>query len=155
MEVSSSPELPPVAVLVFGWEFPIGEGDSQRAPALATSPPGCLPGSPIQEADLDAAAGSVTPGPSRPPAASAHFISTRGAVLAPSNNPHLDPPDVSGRMNPFISRTASSSSYVDLRTLPRGTFTLRGELMHAFISYRVATEGMPLKDLLHCCTLVP
>ena len=25
--------------------------------------------------------------------------------------------------------------------LPRGSFTLRGELMHCFISYRVATEG--------------
>jgi hypothetical protein len=88
---------------------PISEGDSQPAPALATSD-GVRA---IQETDLDADAGPV----------SNTFVSTRGAVPASTEG------DI---------RIPTSAE------VTRGLFTLRGQLMHAFVSYRVATEGMVL-----------
>ncbi|KAJ1495407.1 hypothetical protein T484DRAFT_1762669 [Baffinella frigidus] len=80
-----------------------GEGDSQPAPPLATSPPGSHAVRSGWSAD----------------------ISMRGAVLAPGSHPG-GPEDIG-----VIVRWV----------LPRGTFTMRGELMHAFVSYRVETEG--------------
>ena len=56
------PDLPLGAVLDPGWDAvrTIGEGDSQPSPSLSTSPSGFLPGSSIQETDLDAAADTVS-----------------------------------------------------------------------------------------------
>ncbi|KAJ1479745.1 hypothetical protein T484DRAFT_2022949, partial [Baffinella frigidus] len=64
---------------------------------------------------------STSSSQSRDPAFGA---SMRGAVLAP----------VPGREEDFRVLPASA-------VLPRGSFSMRGELMHAFISYRVVTEG--------------
>jgi len=62
-----------------------------------------------------------------PPAASTgRTVSMRGAVLAP----------------PRANRTTEDMRVLpDSSMLPRGTFSLRGELMHVFVSYRVETEG--------------
>jgi hypothetical protein len=133
-----APDLPLASVLEQGWDAPppIGEGNSQPALALSTSPPGFLPGSPIQDADLDAAAGSATP----------HFVSMRGAVLAP---PTLSHPSTGGGPFPGPAIRVLPAS----AAIPRGTFSLRGVLMHVFVSYRVVTEGMvdciDLVSLLH------
>ena len=117
------------------WDAPdtIGEGNAQPAPALIASPPGFLPGSSIQDADLHVAEGSGTPGPSRPLADLNRCISLRGAVMAPGERPTVTHPGTEGPG--------------DVRILPalavlRGNFSLRGVLMHGFVSYRVATEGM-------------
>ena len=60
-----------------------------------------------------------------PPTASlGRGVSMRGAVLAAANR-----------------STEGMRLLPDSAVLPRGTFSLRGALMHAFISYRVDTEG--------------
>ena len=123
--------LPAVAVLAQGGDEVrhIGEGDSQPWQ------PGLLPGSSIQDADLDTAAGSGMPQPSRPPAASSQFVPMRGAVLAPISEI-------------FTVSHPGTGGAEDMRVLPtstyatRGRFSLRGELFHCFVSYRVVTEGM-------------
>ena len=149
----------------------INEGDSQPAPAMAASPPCFLPESSIQETDMDAAACVWTTDPYRPRAALSRFGSTRGALLAPEDKPavsHLGtegPGDAASKS--FRGAVlASTHAEGDIRiptsaVVTRGMFTLRGELMHAFVSYRVATEGMVLLactlcrgDPLPCCTLV-
>ena len=76
-------------------------------------------------------------------------MSVRGAVLglAPLNRTTSDSSRDS--MLPSASRTTSASSPAAVDTslvqaftaLPRSTFNLRGQLMHGFVSYRVATEG--------------
>ncbi|KAJ1471840.1 hypothetical protein T484DRAFT_3485030 [Baffinella frigidus] len=58
------------------------------------------------------------------------FATMRGAVLELDDVP--------------INRTSVSQEIIFLPAasqLPQGSFSLRGELMHAFISYRVSTEG--------------
>ena len=113
--------------------YPIGEGDAQPVPALAASPPCFLPGSSmIEEADLDAAEGSCAA-----PKEAAVFrsvISMRGAVLAPASN--------SAVLHPGMEAPTDILVLPASVVLPRGSmFSMRGELMHAFISYRVVTEG--------------
>ena len=123
---------------------PVGEGDSPTS--LATCTPGLLPGSPNQETDLGAFASTDTPLPSKLYASSDSRATMRGSVLAPANSPGLSHPGgVDDRR---------------LRPVVRGTFTMRGELMHCFVSYRVTTEGMALTRssaktcaLLHSCPL--
>ena len=145
------PQVPPAAAL-----DPIGEGDS---PSSLTSPtPGFLPGSSIPEADLDAFAriASADSRVARSTSADSRVsmrdlcaferstsmdsrVSMRGAVLAPAN--------ASG-LSRHSSGTGSlgSGGIDDLRLHPivRGAFTMRSELMHCFVSYRVTTEGMAL-----------
>ena len=118
----------------------VGEGDSPTS--LATYTPGFLPGSSIQETDLDAFEGSDTPPPSKRSAPPHRSATLRGAALAPANAP--------GRSHP------STGGVYDLHLLPvpRGTFSMRGELMHTFVSYRVNTEGMVL-TLQQCEDLCP
>jgi hypothetical protein len=116
-----------LVVVLEGRDVPIGEGDSHPPSPLETSPPGFLPGSSVQETDLDAATDIVTPHSWKRFASSARRGSMRGAVLSHPGTGGAD----------------------DIRLLPtsavvRGTFTMRGELLHCFISYRVATEGMVL-----------
>lgn len=115
MEISSSAEVPL-------WDVSISE--DSRAPALsalATSPPGFLPGS-VEDAD-DAAVGTPDP----PSAESVQNVSMRGTE---------QPEDI--RLSAALE----------------GPFTLRGELMHCFVSYRVVTEGDAapelFRDLLPC-----
>ena len=149
-------ELPFVAAMGQGSDAPIGEGDSLPVPALAASPPGFLLGSSglDQEVGLDQKlvlrtsmlAPSSMLDPSRPPAAPNQSIFMRTATERP--------------------RASSIALCDDLRILPGGTITLRGEpmhaslrgqfsmrgqLMHVFLSYRVVTEGI----FLPCCTLHP
>ena len=55
----------------------------------------------------------------------------RGFALAPAETPVVSNPDTGDL------RGIPASSVV-----PQGMFSLRGELVHAFVSYRVDTEGM-------------
>eukprot|EP00290_Baffinella_frigidus_P026106 CAMPEP_0180238110 /NCGR_PEP_ID=MMETSP0987-20121128/30738_1 /TAXON_ID=697907 /ORGANISM="non described non described, Strain CCMP2293" /LENGTH=188 /DNA_ID=CAMNT_0022204581 /DNA_START=267 /DNA_END=829 /DNA_ORIENTATION=- len=114
---ASSKEISLVAVQAF-------EQDWEPAPAPATSPRGSLPASSIRipaeiQEDLDAAAGIGTPYPSRPPTMSNHFLAISHPGTGGPDDSHLLPESV---------------------VLP-SMFTLRGELMHAFVSYRRRTEG--------------
>ena len=121
---------------------PFCEGGSLPAP----SPPGFLAASSIQTTDLEAAAGrSGTSYPSgRPPAALHRVVSMRGSVPAQAGRHAGSPVD----RTPFRRaatlrgnvRVAAATSMAPMRS----TFHMRGELVHAFISYRVATEGMVL-----------
>jgi hypothetical protein len=96
---------------------PVFDGDWQpanrRLPALETLPQGLRRASTAPETDLHAAAGSGKP--------------LRNTLMRAMSAPTI--------LHPGTRR------WSDLRVLRRGTFTLRGELVHAFISYRVATEG--------------
>jgi len=102
----------------------LGAYDSQRF----------LPGSPIHETGLDAGPTSPASRPGASLARLARSSTMRGAVMAPA-------------LSPAFARLSSRASE-DARlipasaVLPRGSFTLRGELLHAFVSYRVATEGI-------------
>ncbi|KAJ1483871.1 hypothetical protein T484DRAFT_1798671, partial [Baffinella frigidus] len=128
----SSPELPPDST----W------GADERCPSDG----------------LVASSGRTIPTTSTLP----RLVSMRGAVLADNavSRPGTDAPceaasypfrgDAPGfrRASLAASDTFSGAVLENIRipgiggsTLARGTFTLRGELMHAFISYRVATEG--------------
>ena len=60
-------------------------------------------------------------------------LTIRGAVMAlepPTNGPSISHPITGG------TRDIPTSL-----VLPRGTFNLRGEMTHVFVSYRVSTEG--------------
>ena len=121
---------------------PVGEDDPPTSQASPT--PGFLPGSSIPETDLDAFEGSDTPPLCKRSASVERSATMRCAVLAPATAPGLSHPSAGG--------------VDDLRLLPivRGTFTLRGELMHCFVSYRVNTEGMVLtlqQSSAETCTL--
>jgi hypothetical protein len=108
--------------------------DAQTALGLGMHQPAFQPGWSIQETGQDA----QLEGMDSPPAASrlGNSASMRGAVLAPATHPAVSHPstDVAEDM-------LGLPAWV---VLPKGTFSLRGELMHAFVSYRVATEGMVL-----------
>ena len=94
--------------------------------------PPFLPGSSFHESDLETYPDSPpTPVASLGPSS---FITMRGAVLA------LDPPGTTvSHPSSFHGRVPSE---VDaLTALPRSDFNLRGEMMHCFVSYRVASEG--------------
>jgi len=130
----------------------ISKVDSLPAPAMAASPPGFLPESSIQETDMDAAAGVWTKDPYRPRAALIRFGCMGGAVLAPEDKPAVSHPGTEGpgdaASKSFRGAVLASTHEPegDIRipasaAVTRGMFTLRGELMHAFVSYRVATEG--------------
>jgi len=144
-----SPEAPLVEVLE-GRDVPIGEDDSHPPAPLETSPPGFLPGSPVHEADLDAALDSDTGGQGFEP-------------QAPHPSKRFASKDRRGSMRGAVLSHPGTGGADDIRLLPtsavvRGTFTMRGELLHAFISYRVATEGMVLtlhQALLHSRPLSP
>ena len=154
----SSPPPPEVPLAAF-----LDPGLS--APALATSPTDFLPGSTIQEADLDAAAGSGTLDPSS--AVPTRVVSMRGAVLAPATNHAVSHPSINPAVYSSTHSLVSAQGPEDIRVLPASAvmaqrrFTMRGELMHAFVSYRVSTEGIVFatpelwRDLLPCCTRVP
>ncbi|KAJ1466167.1 hypothetical protein T484DRAFT_1756867, partial [Baffinella frigidus] len=98
------------------------EQDWVPAPALATSPRGSPPALCIHTHEeiqhFDAAAGMGTPYPSRPPTMPDHFLAIAHPGTGGPDDMHLLPESV---------------------VLP-SMFTLRGELMHAFVSYRGATE---------------
>jgi len=84
-------------------------------------PPAFLPGPSIEEltTELDDSPRRNT------------FMTMRGAVLA------LDPPeDTAVVSHPTTGDTSVPQTFTALPA----TFSLRGELMHSFISYRVATE---------------
>jgi hypothetical protein len=122
--------VPLVAALEQDWDpvRPIGEGDSQPAP----SPSGFLSASSVQETDLHPPAGSGTWYPTRSLADSHAVATVRGAVLAPAGKGTGEKGDVFRILPTSVTQLPAS-------------FTLRGELMHAFLSYRVATEGMVLQ----------
>ncbi|KAJ1491967.1 hypothetical protein T484DRAFT_1772740, partial [Baffinella frigidus] len=64
-----------------------------------------------------------------------NFVSMRGAVLSVS---HVSRVSSLPTAHPHITGDAE----LDVSTKPLiGNFSLRGELMHVFVSYRVATEG--------------
>ena len=107
---------------------PFGEDESQPWLARATAPLSFLQHLSFQEADLDAAAGSGTPRPSSDEWT--RLFSLRGAVLAPAPNTSVLHPGPAGAEG--------------IHVLPTGTFTMGGELMHCFVSYRVTTEGIVL-----------
>eukprot|EP00290_Baffinella_frigidus_P041768 CAMPEP_0180287810 /NCGR_PEP_ID=MMETSP0988-20121125/13621_1 /TAXON_ID=697907 /ORGANISM="non described non described, Strain CCMP2293" /LENGTH=842 /DNA_ID=CAMNT_0022262261 /DNA_START=659 /DNA_END=3183 /DNA_ORIENTATION=+ len=114
MEAGSSLEISLEPVHAF-------DQDWVSAPALATSPRGSPPASSIhtQEMQHFDAAGMGTPYPSRPPTMPDHFLAIAHPGTGGPDDMHLLPESV---------------------VLP-SMFTLRGELMHAFVSYRGATEG--------------
>jgi hypothetical protein len=65
-----------------------------------------------------------------------NFVSMRGAVLA------LDPPvNQTSVSHPSTEDTGVLSAVTALPRMQRSTFSLRDELMHVFVSYRVSTEG--------------
>ena len=137
---SSSP-VPLAAVQELGWNT------VQRSSFTASS---------IHETDSDATASRGSPIASRPPAGSNRSGTMKGAVLALAlaGKPAAFHPGMGGP-EPGDMRILPASVVV-----PRRSWSMRGELMHVFVSYRVATEGMVLlactlcRDLLPCCTLV-
>jgi len=93
--------------------------------------PAFLPGSLVHETDLET--DPDTPPPPATSLARYNFVSMRGAVLA------LNPPEsTSIASHPTTWHTSAVQEVV---ALPRSAFTLRGQLFHSFISYRVTTEG--------------
>ena len=64
-----------------------------------------------------------------------NFVSMRGAVLA------LDPPVNRTSVSHPSTDSGALSAVTALPRMQRSTFTLRDELMHVFLSYRVCTEG--------------
>ena len=98
---------------------------------LAMPLPTVLSGSSFHESDLE----TDPDCPLSPVASNQSFITMRGAVLA------LDPPGNATTVSHPSSFRRVPSEVDGLTTLPLGEFNLREELMHCFISYRVATEG--------------
>ena len=141
------PEVFVPSVLEQGWDAvsTFGEDDSLPSNAPTAAPAGFLPGSPlqeaeldaaIQEADLDAAFSSGTPDPAsiastrlassiskRGAVLGPAIVSMRGAVMAPASNSSFAHPGTDG---PEAIDVLPASAGV------RGTFTMRGELMHCF-----------------------
>ena len=110
----------------FDAAFAIVEGEEQPDPSVAMLEaaaflPGCS--GLLEETDVEAPV----------PLAASNFVSMRGAVLEVGRVP-------SYRVaHPTNGETGGTLS---LTVFPlTGKFSLRNELMHAFISYRVATEG--------------
>jgi len=106
--------------------------DAASAWVLATPQPAFLPGSFVEEMDLDAELEGIGSAPAAHGATSLRrrTVSMRGAAMAL---------DLHG--NTTASPTAGDTRVPHIRMLPRSTFSLRGQLMHVFVSYRVATEG--------------
>ena len=122
----------------------------------------------VQETDPDASAGSGTPDTFSVRRTSSSLVVVKGAVLAPPDKPvrrgSSDLYATAGIGTPdsfSVRRTRSTSSSIVTTfaypgtgregflhgipssvVVPRGMFTLRGELMHCFVSYRVSTEGI-------------
>ncbi|KAJ1470269.1 hypothetical protein T484DRAFT_3623620 [Baffinella frigidus] len=160
MQVGSAPGVPlaPELEPFLSAARPIGDGGSQPTPALALSLPGFLPGSGMHETDLQAGRDM--------PLAANPFVSMPGAVLAHASEQLGEQREQTIRTplaaNPFVSVTgdvlAHASKPLGDRMLPHLSFSLRREVMHAFICYRVATEGELPPDslqILPCCTLRP
>ena len=126
---TASPHVP---VQQWGWDAvpSIDEDEEQPAMALAMPQPVFLPGTPVPETRAD------RPTPRGALLDRDNFVSMRGAVL------NLEPP-----AHDFVSmRGAVLEPPAEAINIPaslviRGQFSLRGELMHAFVSYRVTTEG--------------
>jgi hypothetical protein len=111
--------------------FPISEDDAQPGWGLEMPQPAFLPGSSFSVSDLE----TEMDGPPTPAASlgANSFVSMRGAVLA------LDPPaNTTSVSHPSV---VDSSVIHAVTALPRSGFSLRGQLMHTFVSYRVLTEG--------------
>ena len=131
-----------------------GSGCDSDVVAFAMPQPALLlPGASIEETDLDTELESMDRLPATslgrtPTGAQTSNLqrgeSIRGAVLAPAINTVFSHPSTEG---PDDTRLLPSSV-----VLPKN-FSLRGALMHAFISYRVATEGMVLISLRSCALL--
>ena len=103
-----------------------GDEDEQPASPLATPQPAFVPGMPRQQTDMDLAQLSSLPAYIT---VAADLITMRGVV------PATDPP-----ANQISHPTIGDSPGRQLPTsmvLPRRSFSLRGELMHCFVSYRV------------------
>ena len=110
--------------------FPIGEDDAQPGWGMARPQAAFLPSSSVEETDLDTEMERMD----SPPAASLgrnSLVSMRGAVLAP-----VSPANTTSGSHP-----TAESVLPTVAMLPRSMFSLRGELMHVFVSYRVTTEG--------------
>ena len=106
--------------------------DAQHAWGLAIHQPAFLPGSAIEQTDPATERMDSLPGASKGLKYSGSLgrsSSLGSSVLA------LDPPT---RVSHPTTGDASAAQAVTALT---GPFKLRGELMHSFISYRVATEG--------------
>ena len=119
--------------------FPISEDDAQPGWGQETPQPGLLPGSSFNASDLDSLSHLETALDSPPtPAFSLganSFQTLRGAVLA------LDSPSNTTSVLVHPSAVEDTGALPAVTALPRGTFSLRGHLFHAFVSYRVTTEG--------------
>ena len=124
---STSPEVPLESVLEMGW-------NAARCSSFKASS--------MHDTDSDATTRRGSPVASKLPAGISHSGTMRGAVmaLALADKPAASHPGTEG---PEDMHLLPASVVV-----PRGTITMRGELMHVFVSYRVATEGM----VLHACT---
>ena len=99
----------------------------------ATPEPAFLPGSSSEEMDLGTELERIESAPAARGATplQRRTVSMRGAVMA------LDP-----HGNTTASPTAGETRMPHIvRRLPRSAFSLRGELMHVFVSYRVTAEG--------------
>ena len=106
--------------------------DASSAVGLTTPQPAFLPGSYVEEMDLETELERM----GSPPAAhrttplSRRTVTMRGAAMVLEHHG-----------NTAVSPTARDTLVPRVGRLPRSTFSLRGELMHVFISYRVNTEG--------------
>ena len=105
--------------------------DESSAGGLDTPRPGFLPGSSVEQMDQETELERIDSPPAAHGATSlGQAVSMRGAAMAL---------DLHG--NTPASPAAGDSGVPHVVMLPRSTFNMRGELMHLFISYRVATEG--------------
>jgi hypothetical protein len=102
--------------------------DASSAWGLATPQPAFLPGSSSEEMDLEAELERKDSLPAAHGSTSLRrrTVSMRGAAMA---------------LNTTASPTAGDTHVPHIVRLPRSAFSLRGELMHFFVSYRVQTEG--------------
>jgi len=108
---------------------------AEPAWGLSLPQPAFLPGSPVEETDRET-------DPDSPPTPAGSLgrnilVSKRGSVLA------LSPPasNTSASFKSSHLITGDTSAVEVVTALPQSRFSLRGELMHAFLSYRVNTEG--------------
>ena len=107
--------------------FPLIEETAEPGWGLAMPQPDFLSGPSVEEmaTELESPAASL--------GYNSSFMTVRGAVMA------LNPPeDAAIVSHPTTGDTSVPHTFM---ALPRTTFSLRGELMHTFVSYRVATEG--------------